>query len=121
MSAAERPGTRETDLLDPTALVQRVHAVLLAGGSAFGLDAASGVMRYLAERKIGFKTAAAPMPIVPAAIIFDLNLGSKDVRPDAAMGYAACQAASDSPARARATWAPEPAPPWGSSSVPPWA
>ncbi|HEY5984713.1 MAG TPA: P1 family peptidase, partial [Anaerolineales bacterium] len=81
------PGTRETDLLEPTNLVQRVHAVLLAGGSAFGLDAAGGVMRYLAERNIGFKTGAAPVPIVPAAIIFDLNLGRKDVRPDAAMGY----------------------------------
>jgi L-aminopeptidase/D-esterase-like protein len=74
--------------------VQRVHAVLLAGGSAFGLDAAGGVMRYLAERNIGFKTGAAPVPIVPAAIIFDLNLGRKDVRPDAAMGYTACSAAS---------------------------
>jgi L-aminopeptidase/D-esterase-like protein len=90
------PGTRETDLLDPVNLVQRVHAVLLAGGSAFGLDAASGVVRYLAERKIGFKTAAAAVPIVPAAIIFDLNLGSRDVRPDAAMGYKACLAASTS-------------------------
>jgi L-aminopeptidase/D-esterase-like protein len=90
------PGTRETDLLDPVNLVQRVHAVLLAGGSAFGLDAASGVVRYLAERRIGFKTAAAIVPIVPAAIIFDLNLGSRDVRPDAAMGYEACRAASTS-------------------------
>jgi L-aminopeptidase/D-esterase-like protein len=90
------PGTRETDLLDPVNLVQRVHAVLLAGGSAFGLDAASGVVRYLAERKIGFKTAAAAVPIVPAAIIFDLNLGRGDVRPDAAMGYDACLAASTS-------------------------
>lgn len=90
------PGTRETDLLDPVNLVQRAHAVLLAGGSAFGLDAASGVVRYLAERKIGFKTAAAAVPIVPAAIIFDLNLGSRDVRPDAAMGYDACLAASTS-------------------------
>jgi L-aminopeptidase/D-esterase-like protein len=87
------PGTRETDLLDPTALVHRVHAVLLAGGSAFGLDAASGVVRYLAERRIGFKTAAAAVPIVPAAILFDLNLGSPSVRPDADMGYQACLAA----------------------------
>jgi L-aminopeptidase/D-esterase-like protein len=93
------PGTRETDLLNPTNLVSRVHAVVLAGGSAFGLDAASGVMRYLAERKIGFKTAAAAVPIVPAAIIFDLNLGRKDVRPDATMGYAACVAASPGPVR----------------------
>ncbi|HSR20474.1 MAG TPA: P1 family peptidase [Anaerolineales bacterium] len=87
------PGTRETDLLDPTTLIQRVHGVLLAGGSAFGLDAASGVMRYLAERHIGFKTAAAAVPIVPAAILFDLNLGSRHVRPDADMGYQACLAA----------------------------
>lgn len=91
------PGTRETDLLDPTALVQRVHAVLLSGGSAFGLDAASGVMRYLADRHIGFKTAAARVPIVPSAILFDLNLGRSDVRPDAAMGYAACQMATCHP------------------------
>ena len=90
------PGTRETDLLDPVNLVQRVHAVVLAGGSAFGLDAASGVVRYLAERKIGFKTAAGSVPIVPAAIIFDLNIGRRDVRPDAAMGYNACLAASAS-------------------------
>jgi L-aminopeptidase/D-esterase-like protein len=87
------PGTRETDLLSPTALVQRVHAVMLAGGSAFGLDAASGAMRYLAEHRIGFRTAAAPIPIIPAAILYDLNVGRKDVRPDAEMGYAACQAA----------------------------
>ena len=90
------PGTRETDLLDPTTLVQRVHAILLSGGSAFGLDAASGVMRYLEERKIGFKTAAAAIPIVPAAIIYDLNLGHPHIRPDAAMGYDACLAASAS-------------------------
>lgn len=90
------PGTRETDLLNPVNLVQRVHAVLLAGGSAFGLDAASGVVRYLSERKIGFKTAAATVPIVPAAIIYDLNVGSRNVRPDAAMGYDACVAASAS-------------------------
>jgi L-aminopeptidase/D-esterase-like protein len=87
------PGTRETDLLSPTALVQRVHAVMLAGGSAFGLDAASGAMRYLAERRIGFRTAVARVPIVPSAILFDLNVGSAEVRPDAAMGYAACLAA----------------------------
>jgi L-aminopeptidase/D-esterase-like protein len=86
------PGTRETDLLSPVALVQSVHAIMLAGGSAFGLDAASGAMRYLAERRIGFKTGVASVPIVPSAILFDLNLGSKDIRPDAAMGYAACQA-----------------------------
>jgi len=88
------PGTRETDLLDPINLVEKVHAVLLAGGSAFGLDAAGGVMRYLEEKKIGFNTGVARVPIVPAAILFDLNIGSKSIRPDAEMGYRACHAAS---------------------------
>jgi L-aminopeptidase/D-esterase-like protein len=93
------PGTRETDLLRPMHLVQRVHAVLLAGGSAFGLDAAAGVMRWLEERGIGFDTGVAKVPIVPAAIVFDLDVGLPDVRPDAAMGYAACEAGSDGPVR----------------------
>ncbi len=88
------PGTRETDLLDPINLVQKVHAVLLAGGSAFGLDAASGVMHYLDEHKIGFDTGVAKVPIVPAAILFDLGIGNKNIRPDAEMGYQACVAAS---------------------------
>jgi L-aminopeptidase/D-esterase-like protein len=88
------PGTRETDLLRPVHLVERVHAVLLAGGSAFGLDAAPGVMRYLEERDAGFDTGIARVPIVPAAILFDLALGDSQVRPDAAMGYQACQRAS---------------------------
>ncbi len=88
------PGTRETDLLRPSHLVQKVHAVLLAGGSAFGLDAAAGVMRYLEERDIGHDTTVAKVPIVPAAILFDLGIGRSDVRPDAAMGYLACQNAS---------------------------
>ncbi len=88
------PGTRETDLLDPVNLVEKVHAVLLAGGSAFGLDAAAGVMRHLEEHKIGFNTGVARVPIVPAAILFDLNLGSKSIRPDAEMGYEACLASS---------------------------
>jgi len=97
------PGTRETDLLDPVNLVEKVHAVVLAGGSAFGLDAASGVMRYLEEQKIGFNTGAAKVPIVPSAILFDLNLGRADVRPDAAMGYrAAAAASSDAPAEGNA-------------------
>ena len=90
------PGTRETDLLNPINLVQKVHAILLAGGSAFGLDAATGVMRYLEERKIGFNTGIAKVPIVPAAILFDLGIGSKQIRPDAEMGYQACLAASRS-------------------------
>ncbi len=88
------PGTRETDLLDPINLVDKVHAILLAGGSAFGLDAAGGVMKYLEENKIGFNTGVARVPIVPAAILFDLGVGRADIRPDAEMGYKACLAAS---------------------------
>lgn len=84
------PGTRETDLLRPVHLVEKVHAIVLAGGSAFGLDAASGVMRYLEERKIGFDVGVTHVPIVPAAILFDLDIGDPTVRPDAAMGYQAC-------------------------------
>jgi L-aminopeptidase/D-esterase-like protein len=91
------PGTRETDLLDPVNLVDKVHAVVLAGGSAFGLDAATGVMRFLEEQKIGFNTGAARVPIVPAAILYDLSLGRADVRPDAAMGYRATASASSKP------------------------
>ena len=88
------PGTRETDLLNPITLVEKVHAVVLAGGSAFGLDAASGVMRYLDENDIGFDTGVGKVPIVPAAVLFDLNLGRGDVRPDAEMGYLAASSAS---------------------------
>ncbi|MBV6449626.1 MAG: putative aminopeptidase [Anaerolineales bacterium] len=88
------PGTRETDLLNPINLVQKVHAIVLAGGSAFGLDAASGVMRYLEENKIGFNTGAAKVPIVPSAILYDLALGRADVRPDSAMGHRAAASAS---------------------------
>ncbi len=91
------PGTRETDLLNPVNLVQKIHAIVLAGGSAFGLDAASGVMRYLEEQKIGFDTGFAKVPIVPAAILYDLNLGRADVRPDSAMGYLAASRASTAP------------------------
>lgn len=91
------PGTRETDLLHPLNRVQQVHGVLLTGGSAFGLAAADGVMRYLEERGAGYDVVVARVPIVPAAVIFDLWLGRPDVRPDAAMGYAACEAASDGP------------------------
>ncbi len=90
------PGTRETDLLNPINLVQKVHAIVLAGGSAFGLDAAGGVMKYLEEHKIGFNTGAAKVPIVPSAILYDLNIGHADIRPDSAMGYdAAASALSD--------------------------
>jgi L-aminopeptidase/D-esterase-like protein len=91
------PGTRETDLLDPVNHVEQVHAVLLAGGSAFGLDAASGVMRYLEERGIGYLTPYAKVPIVPAAILFDLRLGDSRIRPDAEAGYKACLAAQSGP------------------------
>lgn len=88
------PGTRETDLLRPMHLVEKVHAVVLSGGSAFGLDAANGVMRHLEEQGIGFETPVAKVPIVPAAVLFDLAIGRSGVRPDAAMGYAACQNAT---------------------------
>lgn len=91
------PGTREIALLDPTKMVQRVHAILLAGGSAFGLNAAGGVMRYLEEQGVGYDVGVAKVPIVPAAILFDLGIGNSDIRPDEAMGYAACQAASADP------------------------
>jgi len=88
------PGTRETDLLRAGTLVEQAHAILLTGGSAFGLAAADGVMRYLEERGVGHDTGVARVPIVPGAVIFDLALGDPHARPDAAMGYAACEAAS---------------------------
>jgi L-aminopeptidase/D-esterase-like protein len=91
------PGTRETDLLRPLHLVQRVNAILLSGGSAFGLDAAGGVVRWLEEQGLGFDAGMARVPIVPAAILFDLGVGRADIRPDADMGYAACQAAAAGP------------------------
>lgn len=88
------PGTRETDLLAPGNLVSTVHAVLLSGGSAFGLDAASGVMRWLDERQIGLDVGVARVPIVPGAVLFDLAVGDARIRPDAEAGYRACAAAS---------------------------
>jgi L-aminopeptidase/D-esterase-like protein len=92
------PGTRETELLHPTNLVDSVNAILLAGGSAFGLDAATGVVRYLDEKQIGFPTGFGPVPIVPAAILFDLNVGgSPKIRPTADCGYNAARAATDGP------------------------
>jgi L-aminopeptidase/D-esterase-like protein len=87
------PATRETDLLRPSSLVGRANAILLTGGSAFGLDAATGVMRFLEERGLGYASAKGPVPIVPAAALFDLALGRSDIRPDAEAGYAACVAA----------------------------
>ncbi len=93
------PGTRETNLLDPINTVQQVHAVVLSGGSAFGLDAATGVTRYLEERNIGYDARVARVPIVPAAILFDLGVGDPKIRPDAEAGYKACKAATtDAPA-----------------------
>ena len=91
------PGTREVALLDPLRAVQQIHAIVLSGGSAFGLAAADGVVRWLEERGHGYETTAARVPIVPSAILYDLGIGAADVRPDAAMGYTACEAASDGP------------------------
>lgn len=88
------PATRETDLLRPENMVQQIHAVVLSGGSAFGLDAASGVMRWLEERGHGFDVGVAQVPLVCGASLFDLQIGRADVRPDAAMGYAACEDAA---------------------------
>jgi L-aminopeptidase/D-esterase-like protein len=88
------PGTRETDLLHPSNLVDRVHAVMLAGGSAWGLDAACGVMQWLEENNIGLKVGFGLVPIVPAAVLFDLPVGDAKIRPDARAGYQACVAAS---------------------------
>jgi L-aminopeptidase/D-esterase-like protein len=87
------PGTRETALLDPICTVERIHALLLTGGSAFGLAAADGVVQWLEERSIGYDVGIARVPIVPTAVLFDLPLGRPDVRPDRAAGYAACAAA----------------------------
>jgi L-aminopeptidase/D-esterase-like protein len=89
------PGTRETDLLRPGNLVDRVQGIVLSGGSAFGLDAAAGVMRYLEERGFGYETSAGKVPIVPAAIIFDLNIGDPKIRPGANEGYQACLVATN--------------------------
>ncbi len=91
------PGTRETDLLNPVNMVPVVHAIVLAGGSAFGLDAATGVMKYLEEKGIGFDVRVAKVPIVPAAILFDLGVGDAKIRPDAACGYKAAASATDGP------------------------
>jgi L-aminopeptidase/D-esterase-like protein len=88
------PGTRETDLLSPTNLVDVVHAICLSGGSAYGLDAASGVVRYLEEQQIGLDVGFGLVPIVPAAVLFDLSVGNPKVRPDQAMGYLAASRAT---------------------------
>lgn len=91
------PGTRETDLLRPMHQVQHVNAIFLSGGSAYGLAVGDGVMRYLEEQNIGYVTRAGVVPIVSGAILFDLDVGNPKIRPDAAMGYAACQHASENP------------------------
>lgn len=91
------PGTRETDLLRPMHMVQKVHAILLSGGSAYGLDAAGGVMQFLEEKKIGFNTGNTVVPIVPSAILFDLAIGDHTIRPDKKMGYQASLNATASP------------------------
>jgi L-aminopeptidase/D-esterase-like protein len=89
------PGTRETDLLRPGRLVEEIHAVLLTGGSAFGLAAADGVMRWLEERGVGFDAGVARVPIVPAAVLFDLGAGAPGARPGPDAGFVACEAASE--------------------------
>ena len=91
------PGTRETEALRPGRLVQKAHAVLLTGGSAFGLDAAGGVVQYLEEQNVGFPAGPVRVPIVPAAVIFDLSVGDAKVRPDREMGYQACLNATNRP------------------------
>jgi L-aminopeptidase/D-esterase-like protein len=92
------PGTRETDLLRPMHLVETVNAIVLSGGSAYGLATADGVMRYLEEQQTGFQAGGGFLvPIVPAAILYDLDIGKAGIRPDAAMGYAAAAAASTGP------------------------
>ncbi len=91
------PGTRETDLLKPGQLVSEVQAIFLAGGSAFGLDAAAGIVKYLEEQSCGFNVPPYCVPIVSGAVLFDLFVGDGSIRPDAEMGYQACLAASSSP------------------------
>ncbi len=91
------PGTRETDLLDPSNLVERVHAVFLAGGSAFGLDAAAGIMAFLEGHGVGFDVGVTRVPVVCGAVLFDLLLGDHRIRPDRDMGYRACEAAARGP------------------------
>lgn len=88
------PGTRETDLLHPSNLVQEVHGIMLAGGSAWGLDAATGAMRWLEEQDCGLNIGVGRIPLVPAAVLFDVMMGDMHIRPDAAAGYAACKRAT---------------------------
>ncbi len=89
------PGTRETDLLQPGNLVERVHAIVLAGGSAWGLEAATGAVRWLEEQGVGYDVGVGRLPLVPSAVLFDLMMGDASIRPDAQAGYLACTAASN--------------------------
>ena len=89
------PGTRETDLLDPINMIQKVHAVVLSGGSAFGLESTCGVSKYLEEQNIGFDVGVAKVPIVTGAVLFDLAVGNPKCRPNIEMGYEACKNAND--------------------------
>jgi len=98
------PGTRETDLLNPVNLVDKAHAIYLSGGSAFGLDGATGVMKYLEEKGIGLDVVLTKVPIVPGAVLFDLGVGDYRIRPDARMGYDACLNASEEGGQAREYW-----------------
>jgi L-aminopeptidase/D-esterase-like protein len=91
------PGSRELALLNPVNHVQHIHGVMLSGGSAYGLDAAGGAMQYLEENDLGYETPFARVPIVPSAILFDLNIGDAHTRPDKQMGYQACLNASEQP------------------------
>ncbi len=94
------PGTRETDLLDPVNLVEKVHAIVLSGGSAYGLDAASGVMACLEQENIGLPVGKGiVVPIVPAAVLFDLDIGNAKIRPTAKWGFLACQKADNIPVK----------------------
>ncbi len=96
------PGMRETEMLNPTNMIMRIHAIMLAGGSTFGLQAAGGVQRYLQEQGIGFRASTGVIvPIVPAAVIFDLDVGKPQVYPDHLMGYEACQVAGEASPQGR--------------------
>ena len=88
------PGTRETDLLEPGNLVEKIHAIVLAGGSAWGLEAATGAVRWLEEQGVGYDVGVGRLPLVPSAVLFDLMVGDASIRPDAQSGYLACAAAS---------------------------
>ena len=111
------PGTRETDLLAPTNLVDRVHGILLAGGSAWGLDAATGVVRWLEEQGVGFPVGPVRLPIVPGAVLFDLLVGDATHPPGRGRGLCAPASRHRPRRRPKATWAPARARPWARSSA----